>query len=56
MQRLGILAEMFVEDVNNEDSVVVELFGTIVNFLFKVFQLAGIPFLVYVLLEFAGLF
>lgn len=56
MQRLGILAEMFVEDVNSEDSVVVELFGNIVNFLFKVFQFAGIPFLVYVLLEFAGLF
>ncbi|ESU30165.1 hypothetical protein G3A_23220 [Bacillus sp. 17376] len=56
MERLGILAEMFVEDVNKEDSMVIELFDTIVNFLFKVFQLTGIPFLVYVLLEFAGFF
>ncbi|WLR56734.1 hypothetical protein LC048_07590 [Mesobacillus subterraneus] len=56
MQRLGILAAMFVEDVNNEDSVVVELYGNIVNNLFKVFQLVGIPFLIYVLLEFADFF
>ncbi|MGV2938582.1 hypothetical protein AB5I83_03250 [Mesobacillus sp. LC4] len=56
MERLGILAEMFVEDVNKENSMVVELFGSIVNFLFKAVLVLGIPFLAYVLIEFAGLF
>lgn len=56
MERLGILAAIFVEDVNKEDSMVIELFGTIVNSLFKILLWAGIPFLVFVLLEFAGLF
>lgn len=56
MERLGILTEMFVEDVNKEESMVIELFGTVVNFLFKILMWAGIPFLAYVLLEFAGLF
>jgi hypothetical protein len=56
MERLGNLAAMFVEDVNKEDSMIIELFGTFVNFLFKILLWAGIPFLVYVLLEFAGLF
>ena len=56
MERLGTLAAMFVEDVNKEDSMVIELFGTIVDFLLKSLLWTGIPFLVYVLLEFAGLF
>ncbi|WP_213368039.1 hypothetical protein [Mesobacillus boroniphilus] len=56
MERLSTFAEMFVEDVNKEDSMVVGFFGTIVNILFKAFLLAGIPFIAYVLLEFAGLF
>jgi len=56
MERLGNLAAIFVEDVNKEDSMIIELFGTIVNFLFKFLLWAGIPFFVYVLLEFAGLY
>jgi hypothetical protein len=56
MERLGILAGMFIEDVNKEESMVVELFGNIVSTLFKVFLLAGIPFLFYVMLQFIGLF
>ena len=44
MERLSIIAEMFVEDVNKEDGIVVEFFGTIVNFLFKVILLAGNSF------------
>lgn len=56
MERLGNLAEMFVEDVNKENSMVVELFGNVVNFLFKAILVSGIPFLAYVLFEFAGLF
>lgn len=54
MKTIGTLAEMFVADVNKENSVIVEFFGSIVNSLFKVIQVAGIPFLVYVLLEFSG--
>ncbi|MBT2662463.1 hypothetical protein [Bacillus sp. ISL-45] len=56
MERLGILAAMFVDDVNKEDSMIIELFGTIVYILFKILLWAGIPFLAYVLLEFAGHF
>ncbi|WP_415817430.1 hypothetical protein [Mesobacillus thioparans] len=56
MRRLAALTEMFVTDVNKEDSVIVEFFGSIVNKLFKVFQVAGIPFLIYVLLVFSGWF
>ena len=56
MERLGNLAEMFVEDMNKENSMVVELFGNVVNFLFKAIVVSGIPFLAYVLFEFAGLF
>lgn len=56
MEKLSTLAEMFVEDVNKEDSMIVNLFGGIVNTLFKGFVVAGIPFLLYVLVEFAGLF
>jgi hypothetical protein len=56
MERLGTLAEKFVADVNKEDSVMVEFFGKFVNSLFKIFQVAGIPFLVYVLLAFTGRF
>jgi hypothetical protein len=56
MERLGSLAELFIEDVNQENSMVVELFGNIVNFLFKAVLVSGIPFLAYVLFEFAGVF
>lgn len=53
MVNMAKFAERFVEDVNNEESMIIELFGTIVNFLFKSLLWAGTPFVVYVLLEFA---
>lgn len=56
MERLGTLAEMFVEDVNKDDSAVLELFESILNFLFNIFLVTGIPFLLYVLLQFFNLF
>ena len=56
MEKMAAFAELFVEDVNKEDSMIIELFGNIVNFLFKTLQWAGIPFVIYVLFEFAGLF
>ena len=55
MEKLETLANLFVEDVNKEDSVVLEAFGRIVNFLFNSFLLTGIPFFLYVLLQFANL-
>jgi hypothetical protein len=55
MEKLGTLANLFVEDVNKDDSVILEAFGRIVNFLFNTFSLAGIPFFLYVLLQFATL-
>ncbi|MEH7441541.1 hypothetical protein V7201_04310 [Bacillus sp. JJ1122] len=56
MERLGTLAEMFVEDVNKDDSAVLELFENILNFLYKFLLVAGIPFLLYVLLQFFNLY
>jgi len=56
MERLGNLAEMFVEDVNKEDSAVLDLFDNMLNILFKLICAAGIPFLLYVMLQFANLF
>jgi hypothetical protein len=56
MKRLITFTGMFVEDVNKEDSVIIDLFGNILNFLFKMFLVVGVPFFIYVLLKFAGLF
>jgi hypothetical protein len=56
MERLGNLAEMFVEDVNKEDSAVLELFSNMLYILFKLICATGIPFLLYVVLDFANLF
>lgn len=53
MVNMANFAERFVEDVNHEESMIIELFGTIVNFLSKSLLWAGIPFVIYVLLEFA---
>lgn len=55
MERLGALAEMFVKDVNKEESAVLELFENILDFLFKMILVAGIPFLLYVLLLFTNM-
>lgn len=55
MERLGALAEMFVKDLNKEESVVLELFENILDFLFKMILVAGIPFLLYVLLQFTNM-
>jgi hypothetical protein len=56
MERLNTFAEMFVEDVNKEDSVIIDLFGNIVNFLFKLVLAVSLPGSIYVLLKFTGLF
>ena len=55
MEKLETLANLFVEDVNKEDSVILEAFGRIVNFLFNSLLFVGIPFFLYVLLQFATL-
>lgn len=56
MERLGSLADLFIEDVNKEESAIIHSFDKIVNFLFKVFLMAGIPFFLYVLIQFANKF
>jgi hypothetical protein len=56
MERLGSLAEQFVEDVNKENSSILSLYEDIVHSLFKMILAAGIPFFVYVLLQFTALF
>lgn len=53
MEKLSNLAQCFVEDVNREDSSVIDLLGKLVDTLYTVFYLAGIPFFLYVLLQFA---
>lgn len=53
MVKLSKFAQGLVEDVNREDSIVVEMAGKMVDLLFNVFLLAGIPFFLYVLLQFA---
>lgn len=56
MEKINTFAGMFLEDVNKEDSVIIELYGNIVNFLFQMFLAVGVPFSIYVLLKFAGFF
>ncbi|MDQ0411982.1 MULTISPECIES: hypothetical protein [Mesobacillus] len=56
MKAIVTFTEMFVKDVNKENSVIVELFGRIVNVLFKIFLSAGIPYFIYLLLEFSNRF
>ncbi|WP_170169162.1 hypothetical protein [Mesobacillus subterraneus] len=55
MERLALISEKFLEDVNKEDSVIIEMFESIVQFLFKIILVAGVPFMTYVLLQFTGL-
>lgn len=56
MERIGTLADLFIEDVNKENSTIINFFNIIVNSLFKVFSIAGIPFFLYVLIQFANKF
>lgn len=54
MEKLETVVGMIVEDVNKEESAIVGLFGTMVNFLFKTILACGIPFMLYVFLQFIG--
>lgn len=55
MKRLGHLAEVFIEDVNREDSAVFGTFASMLDILFKTILIAGVPFLLYVVIQFIGL-
>lgn len=55
MERLGSLAEVFVEDVNKDDSIVLGFFDAVLDILFKTLLMAGVPFLLYVVIQFKGL-
>lgn len=55
MERLSFLAERFVEDVNKENSSTLSLFEKIVHFLFAIIAAAGIPFFMFVILQFTKL-
>ncbi|WP_274854725.1 hypothetical protein [Bacillus methanolicus] len=56
MARLRDLTEKFREDVNQEDSKLIEAFGKITDLLFKFTILLGLPFLCYVFIQFHSLF
>lgn len=55
MERLGSLAEVFVADVNKDDSIVLSFFASILDILSKIILMAGVPFLLYVVIQFIGL-
>lgn len=54
MGKMNTLAGLFVEDVNKEDSAIIGLFESVISFLFNIIIFAGVPFLLYVILQFAS--
>jgi hypothetical protein len=51
MVRLQLLLDHLIEDVNKEDGYTFRLFENITSFLFSLIKWAGVPFVVYLLLE-----
>jgi hypothetical protein len=55
VKKLFVLAETFVEDVNKEDSAILGFYSILLDIGFKTLILFGVPFLLYVLIQFNGL-
>jgi hypothetical protein len=51
MDRLNLLLDTLIEDVNKEDGNIIRLFERILSILFSLIKWAGVPFVVYLLLE-----
>jgi late competence protein required for DNA uptake (superfamily II DNA/RNA helicase) len=48
-------AQALIQDVNKEDSVIIEAFGKATDMLFKAIVFSGLPFLIWVLFQFSTL-
>ncbi|WP_173427564.1 hypothetical protein [Mesobacillus campisalis] len=48
-------AQAVIQDVNKEDSVIIEVFGKVTDMLFKIIVFSGLPFLIWVLIQFSRL-
>lgn len=44
--------ETVLVDVNEEDGVIINFFGKITEMIFNILMIAGVPFLIYVFLQF----
>jgi hypothetical protein len=51
MSKLQVLVESWIEDVNKEDSFTLQLFEKLLNTMFSFIKWAGIPFIIYLLIE-----
>ncbi|WP_197280094.1 hypothetical protein [Bacillus sp. FJAT-27251] len=48
-------AQAVIQDVNSEESVIIEAFGKVTDMLFKIIMFSGLPFLIWVLFQFSRL-
>jgi hypothetical protein len=55
MKRIQLAAQAVIDDVNSEDSAIIQAFGKGTNLLFKVIVWSGIPFLIWILSQFSEL-
>ncbi|MEH7300713.1 hypothetical protein [Neobacillus drentensis] len=53
MSKLQLMLEAWVEDVNQEDSLTLQLFEKILETMFLLIKWGGIPFVLYLLFEIA---
>ncbi len=51
MSNLHLKFEAWVEDVNKENSVTIQIFENIINKMFILIKWAGVPYLFYLLLQ-----
>jgi hypothetical protein len=55
MSTFQIWKKAFIEDVNNENSKTIYLFGNVTNCLFDLIKWAGIPYVLYLFWKFLSL-
>jgi hypothetical protein len=51
MSKLQLKIEAFIDDVNQEDGRTLRLFEKLTNSMFSLIKWAGIPFIIYLLVE-----
>jgi hypothetical protein len=51
MTNFQLKLEAFIEDVNKEDGYTLQLFAKWTDFMFSLIKWAGIPFVIYLLIE-----
>lgn len=55
MEKVKAAFQTFVEDINSEESTIIEAFGLITNWLFKLILFLGVPFFIFVFGQFIRL-